>query len=179
MPASRPTANLSRRTALQFGAGGLATALLQTQRGRASAQTPSPIDANKALVLRLFEEAVNNGDEKTVSTLYALVPVTANSEAIEMPAVAGMPVSLQEFRRMAPDVLATVDTLIAEADMVAARVTWRGTHPPAGTHIEGHTMHGFRIEQDHIVEQWSAGWDWLEDRREQPGCAPANPLMTL
>ena len=61
---------------------------------------------------------------------------------------------------MAPDVLATVDTLIAEADMVAARVTWRGTHPPAGTHIEGHTMHGFRIEQDHIVEQWSAGWDW-------------------
>ena len=48
---------------------------------------------------------------------------------------------------------------------------------PAGTHMVGRTMHLFRIDGGAIVEQWSAGWEWLESLIEQRGPGASNPLI--
>lgn len=169
---------MSRRAALVVGSAGIASGMRSIESSGALAEdTPSAQARNRELIRRLFADGINPDDETLITTLYALIPVNDRAERRELPAVAGLPVSLQDFRRAVPNVQATVDALVAEADLVAARITWRASHPPAGTHIEGHTMHLFRIERDQIVEQWSAGWDWLESRGVSRLCKPANPLI--
>jgi hypothetical protein len=130
----------------------------------AAAEDASALTRNRALVQRLFADGVNGGDEALVAAHYAPGFAGDGTNAGDIPAPVGMPISLREFREAAPDVTATVDALVAEGDLVAVFVTWRGPHPPAGTHIEGQTMHLFRMALDQIIEEWSAGWDWLEDR---------------
>jgi predicted SnoaL-like aldol condensation-catalyzing enzyme len=161
MPAFRSTSNLSRRTALHFGAGGLAVALSHTRRTPASARTPSTTDANKALVHRLFEDGINGGDVKIFPALYAPAVLANASDPEDVVGLVGLPLPLNEFSLRFPSALVFIDKVVAEQDIVAVFATWRGTHPPAGTHIVGHTQHWFQIADGRIVEQWSAGWDWL------------------
>jgi predicted SnoaL-like aldol condensation-catalyzing enzyme len=119
------------------------------------------LDANKTLVHRVFEEAVNGGDVTVIGEVYAPNSVDRGTWARHMPGPAGMPLTIDQFHAEFPDVTVTVDPAIAEEDLVATFATWRGAHPPAGTHVVGRTMHLFRISNGQIIEQWSAGWDWL------------------
>jgi predicted ester cyclase len=87
-----------------------------------------------------------------------------------------MPLPIDQFHAGFPDVYAAVEGVIAEGDLVATRVTWRGTHPPAGTHVVGRTMHLFRITNGQISEEWSAGWEWLAQCGYRSVSQPTNPL---
>ncbi len=170
--------SLSRRTALEFGGAGLAVLLAARASTAGAAAGASPLARHREIVQRLFDAGVNAGDEALIASLYAPIPTSDAAGASTMPAPAGMPIALPDFRRVASGVRATIEALLAEGDLVAARITWRGPHPPAGTHLEGQTMHLFRFEQEQIIEEWSAGWDWLEDRGVRRVCNPANPLLT-
>jgi hypothetical protein len=81
------------------------------------------------------------------------------------------------FREAHPTLTVTLDPVVAQADLVAVVARWGGSHPPAGTHLIGHTLHVFRLAQGQVVEQWSAGWEWLT-RLLQDSPPVANPLVT-
>lgn len=176
MPSPTSAPNVNRRTAVRLGGGGLAAALAESRRQSTQAQELVPLEANKALVSRVFEEAVNGRNEALIGDLYAPTFVDRGTWARQMPGPAGMPRTIDQFHTEFPDVTVTVDMTLAEDDLVAAVATWRGTHPPAGTHVVGRTMHFFRITNEQIVEQWSAGWDWLAQRGDRPEPRPRNPL---
>ena len=60
-----------------------------------------------------------------------------------------------------PDFEATVEQIVAEGDMVAMRITWRGTHEgdfmgfePTGKSFEGENMVFTRIENGKVAERW-------------------------
>jgi predicted ester cyclase len=80
------------------------------------------------------------------------------------------------FRESHPELTLTIDLVLAEADHVAAAATWGDFHPPAGMHVVGRTMHVFRIANEQISEEWSAGWEWLAQRGDRPVPQPTNPL---
>lgn len=168
--------SLSRRLALAQGSAALALLAARSPLS-ATAASPSPLDRQREIVQQLFTAGINAGDETLIATLYAPSPAATDAGVAAAPAPAGMPISLSAFRRAIPGILATIDDLVAEGNLVAARITWRGPHPPAGTHIEGQTLHLFHLEQDQITAQWAAGWDWLEERGVHTLCTPANPLL--
>ncbi|SRR5579885_2812279 len=65
------------------------------------------------------------------------------------------------FNSAFPDLQTTVEDLIAEGDMVAARWTWRGTHrgafqgiPPTGKLVGGPGLSIHRLADGKIVEGW-------------------------
>ncbi len=172
--ASAPT--LNRRRAVRLGTGGLAAALALRGMRPAEALDRTVLEANKALVRRVFEEAVNGGNVAVLADLYAPDHVDRGAWARQMPRPAGMPLTLDEFRADFPDVHVALEGAIAEGDLVAARATWYGTHPPAGRHAAGRTMHFFRLSNERIVEQWSTGWEWLAQPGPRPAPRPRNPL---
>lgn len=169
--------SLSRRSALALGSFGMAVLLAGKRASAMMTEDDVALARHKALVQQLFD-GVNAGDEDLLTALYAPVVSSTNPGLQPFLAPAGMPLPLRDFSLAAPETWATVDSLVAEGDLVAARVTWRAPHPPAGTHIAGQTMHLFRIDQDQIIAQWSAGWDWLEIPHAPTACAHVNPLRT-
>jgi ketosteroid isomerase-like protein len=136
---------LSRRSAVRLGSAGLAAAVALRGIRSTQAQEAATLEANKALVHRVFEEAMNGRTEAVVSELYAPDFVDRGTWARQMPGPAGMPLTIAQFHEKVPDVTATVEMTIAEDDLVATVAVWRGSHPPAGSHLVGRTMHLFRI----------------------------------
>jgi predicted ester cyclase len=92
---------------------------------------------------------------------------TGNLDAAEELFVPGQAeVAKQEaadFRRGFPDVVSTIEDLIAEGDKVAARWRSRATHQgdymgiaPTGKDVEFTGISFYRIEGDKIAESWTA-----------------------
>jgi predicted ester cyclase len=82
------------------------------------------------------------------------------------------------YKSAFPDMSATVEDVVAEADKVVSRVSIRGTHqgeteefgPPTGRQFEGYLITISRIEGGKIVEDWDA-YDNLTTL-QQLGLAP-------
>jgi len=176
MPAPTSTPALNRRSAVRLGSCGLASALAVRTIRSTVAQQSQTLEANKALACRVFEEVVNGRNGAGIAELYAPAFVDRGTWARQMPGPAGMPRTLDQFHDDFPDVTVTVDMAVAEEDLVATMATWHGTHPPAGTHLVGRTMHLFRIANELIVEEWSTGWEWLVQRGDHSIPRPRNPL---
>ena len=111
------------------------------------------LEANKALVRRIYEEMWNQAN------LAAAREIFASSQGVEK--------YVTGFLAAFPDMQHTVEDLIAEGDRVAARFTARGTHrgswegfAPTGKaiHYTGVTL--ARIEQGKIAEHFT----WWERR---------------
>jgi predicted ester cyclase len=108
-------------------------------------------DENKALVRREQEELwTYAGDLNAAEELFA----PEQAEAARQEAA--------DFRRGFPDVVSTIEDLIAEGDRVAARWRARATHrgeyvgvPPTGKEVEFTGISVYRIEGDRIVESWT------------------------
>ena len=58
MPSLTSAPTVNRRTAVRLGSGGLAAALAGCRMHSTEAQELAPLEANKALVSRVFEETV-------------------------------------------------------------------------------------------------------------------------
>lgn len=177
MPSFHLGRAMNRRTAACLAGSGFALALAAREPRATRAADAASLAANKALVHRLFGEGFNGSNSVVFEELYGAEIVDRGAWTRRMPGPAGLPIGFDEFRMAHPDVTVTVDAVIAEADLVASRETWRAGHPPTGIHVVGRTMHFFRIGNGQIVEQWSMGWDWLgqlvDPRRRDPG----NPLL--
>jgi predicted ester cyclase len=66
------------------------------------------------------------------------------------------------FSAAFPDIVSTIEDMVAEGDKVAIRVTWRGTHkgefmgiPPKGNKIEMTNTAIFRIAEGKLAEDWA------------------------
>jgi len=176
MPASTSPPTLNRRSAVHLGSCGLASALAVRGIRSTVAQQSQTLEANKALGRRVFEEAINGRNGAVIAELYAPAFVDRGTWARQMPGPAGMPRTIDQFHDQFPDVTVTVDMAVAEDDLVATMATWHGTHPPAGTHLVGRTMHIFRITNEQIVEEWSTGWEWLTQHDDHSIPRTRNPL---
>jgi steroid delta-isomerase-like uncharacterized protein len=108
-------------------------------------------EENKTLVRREQEELWNHtGDLEAAEELFA----AGQAEAAKHQAA--------DFRGGFPDVVSTIEDLIAEGDKVAARWRSRATHqgeymgtPASGKEVEFTGISYYRIEEGKIAQSWS------------------------
>ncbi len=150
---------LSRRNAVRLGGTAIAAELIARTQAVIEARTTTDAAANTAIVQWFFEEAVNHGQTDLVNGVYALTFVDRSAKDGHLAGRDGITQWITDLHTRFPGIQATVEDTTAEGDQVAARVTWRDSHPPKGTHLVGETLHLFRLSDDQIVEAWSAGWE--------------------
>jgi steroid delta-isomerase-like uncharacterized protein len=108
------------------------------------------LEGNKAIVRREQAELWSHtGDLDAAEELF----VADQAEAAKQEAA--------DFRRGFPDVVSTIDDLIAEGDKVVARWRSRATHrgdymgmPPSGKEVQIMGISVYRIEEGKIAESW-------------------------
>ena len=108
-------------------------------------------EENKAVVRREQEELWNHtGDLHAADELFA----ADQAEAAKQEAA--------DFRQGFPDVVSTIEDIIAEGDKVVARWRSRATHqgdymdiPPTGNEVEFMGISVYRIEEGKIAESWN------------------------
>jgi predicted ester cyclase len=119
--------------------------------GEPGREIPMSVQENKDLVRREQEELWNHtGDLDAAQELFA----AEQAEAAKQEAA--------DFRRGFPDVVSTIEDLIAEGDKVVAHWRSRATHqgnymdiPPTGNRIEFTGISVYRIEEGKIAESWT------------------------
>jgi steroid delta-isomerase-like uncharacterized protein len=117
---------------------------------------------NKALVRRVYEEAINGGN-------LALFDELVSSDYVEhdpnypqpVRGAEGVKQYFQTFRSAFPDLHFTIEDIIGEGDTVAVRQTGRGTHqgelfgiPPTGKQLTVTAMIFHRFVNGKPVESW-------------------------
>jgi predicted ester cyclase len=115
-------------------------------------ETKMSAEENKALVRREQEELWNHtGDLDAAEELFA----AGQAEAAKQEAA--------NFRRGFPDVISTIEDLIAEGDKVVARWRSRATHQgdymgiaPTGNRVGFTGISFYRIEGGKIAESWNS-----------------------
>ena len=132
----------------------------------------------KKLVMRRFTEFINTASEKLAVELIspdAIFHVPGQPEPMRGPA--GYLAIIGMMREGFPDIQWTLEEMIAEEDMVAARFTMRGTHqgaffgvPPTGKPIVVQAMNFYRLAGGQFVEE--RGQPDLLSLLQQIGAAP-------
>jgi predicted ester cyclase len=115
-------------------------------------ETKMSAEENKTVVRREQEELWNHtGDLDAAEELFA----AGEAEAAKQEAA--------DFRRGFPDVISTIEDLIAEGDKVVARWRSRATHQgdyrgiaPSGKEVEFTGISFYRIEGGKIVQSWNS-----------------------
>ena len=128
-------------------------------------------EQNKALTQRWFDEVWNKGNAEAIAELVTDDVVVHGLRD----AVGSAITNISEFRAYHsqlrgafPDIIVTVDDMVAEGDKVAARCTVRGSHQGellgiaatnAGVDFDGMAI--VRISEGKIVEAWNT-FDFLK-----------------
>jgi steroid delta-isomerase-like uncharacterized protein len=137
---------------------------------------------NKALARRELEELFSHtGNLDTAEEIYAPDLVSHSGGSQDIRGVQAAKHFAASYRKAFPDLLTTVDELLAEGEKVVARWTVRGTHqgeveelgPPTGKRIEATGISIYRVEGGKIAEYWAI-YDALGMMR-QLGFIPADP----
>jgi predicted ester cyclase len=120
------------------------------------------LEANKAVVRRIYEEGYDQGDPSVFHTLYAPDFEHHSKVTTEVSAAgAGEEQSMRRFHAAIPDVRFTVLSQLAEGDWVATRLHISG-HPvgdygPVKATDEVFDVHSlvlFRVENGLVAEEW-------------------------
>lgn len=105
--------------------------------------------------------AIGAGDEAALDSLLAEDLVDHNPMPGQSSGREGFKEWMRSARRSFPDLEATVEQAVAERDLVAARVTYRGTHrgvlagiQPTHRAVTFGAFHLVRVADDRIVEWW-------------------------
>ena len=115
------------------------------------------LDQRKEIVRRLHEDLLSNGKLDLLGEIIADDYVGADGRVGISPFLE----TIRDLRVGFPDILWTVDDLVAEGDLVAVRWTWEGTHtgtmrlfPSTGKRVTnaGYAIYQFR--DDKIVRVW-------------------------
>ena len=137
---------------------------------------------NKALARRELEELYSHtGNLEAAEEIYAPNFVSHSSGSEDIRGMEAAKHFAASYRKAFPDLVTTVENLLAEGEKVVARWTMRGTHqgeieelgPPTGKHIEVTGISVYRIEGGKIAEYWAI-YDVLGMMR-QLGFIPAEP----
>jgi predicted ester cyclase len=113
-------------------------------------------EANRALVLRFYEEVWNRGNVDAAREVFAPDYVRHDLRPLAaLPGPDGQAKIAAEFRAAFPDLRMTVDLIVAKDDLVAARWTTSGTHTgpwadvaPTGAHVTFSGMNVFRVREE-------------------------------
>lgn len=127
----------------------------------------SSVAHNKEVVRRTFEEAFNQEQIELLDELIAADVVNLDPLSYETltPEEAR---GFEGFKRHVaiaheafPDAKVTIDDMIGEGDVVAARLTFEGTHQgrfggiePTGKTVSGINVVFYRLQDGKIVERW-------------------------
>jgi steroid delta-isomerase-like uncharacterized protein len=119
-----------------------------------------PTEEHKAAYRRIIE-AVNAGNFDSLDALFAADMVDHNPVPGQVPGLAGFKQWMATARRSFPDLRGTVGHVLAEGDLVAGRVTWRGTQAgpfagaaPTGQSVAFEAYHIARFEGGKVAEWW-------------------------
>ncbi|MEP6995467.1 MAG: ester cyclase [Acidobacteriota bacterium] len=118
-------------------------------------------ERNKALIRRLFDEVLNGGKLGLLDQLVGSSYVEHNPVANQAAGGAGVRVKIEAMKAAFPDLRFTLEELIAEGEIVAARYYWRGTHKgtflgiaPTGRRLSVRGMDFYRLEDGRLIEHW-------------------------
>jgi steroid delta-isomerase-like uncharacterized protein len=117
-------------------------------------------EANKSLVRRLIEEAVNKGNFGAVDEILSTDYVYSEPTVGERRGRAGFKELVTMYRKAFPDLTMTIEEQIAEGDKVVTRMSGSGTHrgellgtAPTGKHASGvRCVFVTRIANGKVVE---------------------------
>ncbi len=118
-------------------------------------------ERNKAAVRRMYEEGLNRGVLDVADEV--IHPDFLDHET--HPGASSGPESMRQLitmlRTAFPDLHFTIESLIAEGDTVAGRLTMNGTHegplmgmPPTGRPVRQAHMHFVRLRDGKAIEHW-------------------------
>jgi len=119
-------------------------------------------EKNKAIILWSFE-TVWNGADPSVASDFISSAAAVHGDALvgELPGIEGSIGFGTATHTAFPDIVFTVEDLVAEDDMVLARTTYTGTHtgpmfaiPPTGLPITSKSMFISRFSDGKIEEGW-------------------------
>lgn len=140
--------------------------LVSSVLGREHIGTGGPMmtaSQNKKIVHRLFEEVFNQQSLTVIDELYAPDVTDHSAFPEQAPGVEGIKSAIHGFFEVFDNLKITVEDVIAEDDKVVTRETWTVTHKPTGKTVEGSVIHIFRVQEGKISDEWSGGWEWLEN----------------
>ena len=119
------------------------------------------VEHNKALVRRLYEEALNKGNLAVVDEIIAPNYVRHGLAPGAPPGPESTKQVFTMMRTAFPDLRITVEPMVGEGDMVAAQLTHRGTHKgefmgiaPTGKQVTVTTIGIYRFAGNKLEEAW-------------------------
>ncbi len=114
---------------------------------------------NKTVIQRLYD-AFSTGDLKVMDEVFAANVVDLLPLQGQTPGVEGFKERLTRLRNSFPDLSFTIETMIAEGDMVAERAMLRGTHlgkfmgvAATGKKVTGNMMAFSKFSDGKVVER--------------------------
>jgi len=112
-------------------------------------------------IRRLYHDAWNAGDAASLDSIMAPDVINHSPLPGQAAGVDGFKQALQWMRGGVPDLTITIESQIAEGDMVATRWTGTGTQtgtlmgvPPTGKRVTVSGIDICRIADERIVEYW-------------------------
>lgn len=143
--------------ALEFLPGRLSTIALTLE------EAVSLPEENRNLVRRYIEEGMNAGDESVIAEVFAADYVNHQRHPGQAEGREGLVEGQRLFRNAFPDFRLTIEDMVAEGDLVAARMTGEGHHSggvfmgiePTGDAFRSGIMAFFRVAEGKIVERWA------------------------
>lgn len=125
-----------------------------------SKRKPTSVHENKRVVLRLFDEAMNNRNFAVVTELFD-EHSTHHGFGFPVSGPGGFKEVLNQFLNGFPDMKIQVEKVVAEDDFVTSRGTWTGTHQGEFMRIAGtgkpvkvEYMDMWRIANGKCAENW-------------------------
>src|SRR5258708_23565326 len=118
---------------------------------------------NKALIRRFYEEVWNQGHLDVADEVFADDYVRHDLRPSQaLPGPAGQKKVAGDFRAAFPDLVYTIDLMLAEGDLVAVLWTLEGTHTgqwgdqsPTGKHVRFSGVNIFRLAGARVVDLWN------------------------
>ena len=114
---------------------------------------------NKIVIQRLYD-AFSAGDLKVMDEVFAADVVDLLPLKEQTPGVEGFKERLIRLRKSFPDLSFTIETMIAEGDIVAEKSTLHGTHlgkfmgvPATGKKVTGNMMAFSKFADGKVVER--------------------------
>jgi steroid delta-isomerase-like uncharacterized protein len=118
-------------------------------------------EENKALVLRIVDEAWNQGKLEVIGEAFAPDYQEHNPRPGQELGIEGYKAGVSMMRAAFPDLTLDVHDLIAEGDRIALLYTLRGTHggdlmgiPASGQRVSSEGMVFARFRDGKVIERW-------------------------